>query len=156
MKNDQLIKGLFAGILGGLVATAAKSWWEIKYPVRSEEAETPPVVLANKVKKSMGKDPVRDENKGLVSDAIHWTFGTSVGAAYGALAANNPAISSGLGLPFSLGFWTVTHGSTIPMLGLEPYPVNVRMDYAWNEFAGHLLYGVTLEVVRRTTLAVID
>ena len=156
MKNDQIIKGICAGIVGGIAATAMKTWWESKHPVRSEDTETPPVLLANRIKKSVMQVPLKTENKPLVGDSIHWAFGTSTGALYGALAASSPAISSGLGLPFSLGFYALTHGSTIPMMGLEPYPVNVRMDYAWNEFAGHLLYGLTLDIVRRATLEIID
>lgn len=156
MKNDKILKGIAAGIIGGIAATAVKTWWESKHPVRSEDTETPPVLLANKIKKSLVEIPLKEENKPVVGDAIHWAFGTSTGAIYGALAANSPVVASGLGLPFSLGFYALTHGSTIPMMGLEPYPVNVRMDYAWNEFAGHLLYGVTLDLVRRATLVVIE
>jgi len=156
MGNRRLIKGICAGILGGIAATAVKTLWESKYPVRSEETDTPPVVLANKIKTSLGEMPVKKEDEAMVSDAIHWTFGTSVGAFYGGLAADTPVVANGLGLPFSLVFYALTHGSTIPMMGLEPYPVEVRIDYAWNEFAGHLLYGVTLDVVRRATLVVIE
>jgi len=156
MENDKIIKGICAGIVGGLAATAVKTWWESGHPVRSEDTETPPVLLADKIKLSLVEEPLKEEHKPVVSDAIHWAFGTSTGAIYGALAASSPVFSSGLGVPFSIGFYALTHGSTLPMMDLEPYPVDVRMDYAWNEFAGHILYGVTLDLVRRATLVVIE
>jgi len=149
MNNDLLWKGLLAGALAGVAATAAKTLWEKHYPVRSESTESPPLILANKVKKAVTDELIASENESTVTSSIHWSFGVTTGAAYGVVTENFPMVSSGLGLPFGVAFWMGTHGSIIPMAHLEPFPTDVQMNYAINEFAGHLVYGVVLETTRR-------
>lgn len=156
MENDQIWKGLLAGALAGIAATAAKTLWESKFPVRSESTETPPLILANQIKTSIVNKPVQEENESIVENSIHWTFGTGTGAAYGVAAESLPMISSGLGLPFGIAFWLGTHGSIVPLANLEPFPTEVQMNYAVNEFAGHLVYGVVLELTRRAVRITLD
>lgn len=137
---------MLAGLIAGAVATLAKTYWEENFPVRDEETDTPPAILAQRVSE---KELTDDEEK-TAETTIHWTFGTGAGAIYGMLAEESSLVSSGLGLPFGVVFWAMTHGSVVPALDLEPYPTEVEPQrYAVNEFAGHLVYGVTAEVVRR-------
>jgi len=149
MENDQLWKGLLAGALAGIAATAAKTLWEKHFPVRSESTDAPPLILANQIKKAVVQQPIQEENESMVTSSIHWTFGTATGAAYGIASEEFPLISSGFGIPFGVSFWVGTHGSIVPLADLEPFPMEVEMNYAVNEFAGHLVYGVVLEVTRR-------
>ena len=140
------LKGLFAGVLGGLVATYAKTIWEDHFPVRSVDTETPPALLAQRVTDRRLSVPERQ----TAETAIHWTFGTVTGALYGAAAESLPAVAAGAGLPFGIAFWVGTHGTVVPAAGLEPFPTEVKpRQYAVNEFAGHLVYALALEVVRR-------
>ena len=48
-REKSFAKGLLAGLVGGLVATAAKSLAEKVYPPRTEGQPEPPDVLAEKI-----------------------------------------------------------------------------------------------------------
>lgn len=150
MPTPNLAKGLLAGLIAGAAATYAKTLWEEHFPVRDEDTPTPPALLANRISVQTGHGSLTDKEKAAYETAIHITFGVSTGAAYGMLAEDRPEVTAGLGIPFGTAFWLGTHASAVPALGLEPFPTNVEpRSYAVNEFLGHLVYGVTLEVVRR-------
>jgi len=77
-----LAKGLVAGLIGGIIATAAKSLAEKIYPPKGES------------------EP---------SETIHWTFGAAAGAAYGAIAEFYPAATAKDGANFGLTLAALTH-----------------------------------------------
>jgi putative membrane protein len=150
MPNSNLAKGIFAGLIAGIAATAAKTIWEDHFPVRSEDTPTPPALLANRISEQTGNGPLTDEETSSAETAVHIAFGVGTGALYGALAEEVPDTTAGFGLAFGTAFWVGTHGSVIPGMGLEPWPTKVDpRSYAVNEFLGHLVYGMTLEAVRR-------
>lgn len=150
MPTSNLAKGLFAGLLAGIAATAAKTIWEDHFPVRDEDTPTPPAVLANRVSEQSGHGPLTEDEKATAETAIHVTFGVGMGMLYGALAEEVPETTAGFGLVFGTAFWAGTHGSVVPGLELEPYPTEVEpRSYAVNEYLGHLVYAMTLEAVRR-------
>ena len=127
-----------------MAATAIKTVWEEYFPVRDEDAKTPPTVLAEEI---TGKE-LNDKEAEQTSLAIHGVFGVGTGAVYGGLAEVVPEVTIAAGLPFGVSFYALTHGSTVPAAGLEPWPTEVKPEYARNEFVGHLVYALTLEVVR--------
>ena len=85
--DRSLAKGLLAGLIGGVVATAAKTMAEKIYPPRTHGEPEPPDVLAEKI----AGHPLSSQNREIASEAIHWGFGAVAGAAYGALAEFYPA-----------------------------------------------------------------
>ena len=150
MKETDVLKGIFAGIIGGIAATYAKTVWEDNFPVRHKTTDSPPVKLAEKINENLGNKALTKKDKKQAESNIHWAFGTGTGALYGALVEENKGVAMGYGIPFGTAFWVATHGSTIPAMDLEPFPHEVKpRKFAWNEFAGHLVYGLTLEIVRR-------
>ena len=142
-------KGLAAGIIGGLAATALKTLWEEIAPVRAREEETPPAILADQANMELRGEHLDEEETTVAEQAIHWTFGTTTGAVYGLTAEATDAVTTGYGIPFGMLLWAGTHATTVPALGLEDNPIEKDPKYALSEFAGHLLYGLTAEVVRR-------
>ena len=153
MQNQDMLKGLFAGLVGGIIATAAKTIWEDNFPVRDKETDSPPVKLAEKV---MSHELTRQQ-KQTAEQSIHLTFGIGTGIFYGALAEEVPMATTALGIPFGLAFYAGTHGSIVPALELEPFPHQVKPEqYAINEFAGHLVYGAALEITRRGVRYLLD
>ncbi|WP_026231614.1 DUF1440 domain-containing protein [Neolewinella persica] len=150
MIPSNLPKTLFAGLLAGVAATAAKTMWEEHFPVRDKETPTPPAILANRISQQAGRGALTDEEITAAETAIHVAFGVGTGVLYGALAEEVPEMTAGFGLMFGTAFWAGTHGSVVPGLKLEPYPTEVEpRSYAVNEYLGHLVYGMTLEAVRR-------
>ena len=166
-RRPSLWKGAVAGLAGGLVGTWVKSKAE---PVLQEVGETlypptlaqrarlgadvknhpermPPAELAQDVTDAFDVTLSRDQTL-TAQGGIHWAFGTSAGVAYGVLAEVSGA-EVGLGVPAAAALFAGTHGSTLPALGLQASPA--RMPTAWWvwELGSHLVYGVTVDLVRR-------
>ncbi len=81
-EEQSIAKGLIAGAIAGLAATAAKTLVEKVYPPRAGTAPAEP---------------------------IHWATGAAIGAAYGGLAEFYPAASSREGVNFGMGLMAITH-----------------------------------------------
>lgn len=80
-------KGILAGAVAGLAATAAKNFVEKVYPPQSNAAPVEP---------------------------IHWATGAAIGAAYGGLAEFYPAASSREGVNFGMTIMAITHETSHP------------------------------------------
>ena len=156
MENKDILKGLCAGLLAGAAATLAKTIWEEYFPVRDEDTKTPPAKIAQRVADSVADTDLTEEQEATAEKAVHWTFGTGAGLLYGLTAEENPVVTAGFGTGFGTVFWLLTHATVIPAADLEPYPTEIDPPrYALNELAGHLVYGVTAELVRRGVRAVL-
>jgi putative membrane protein len=139
-----LIKGLIAGVLAGLAATAAKSFAEKMYPPRVHGEPEPPEVLAEKI----AGHPLDHDTKLIASETIHWGFGAAAGAAYGALAEFYPAATAKEGASFGLALMTLTHETALPAMGLSGSPEEQSSREHTSEAATHLMYGLVAERVR--------
>lgn len=74
-------KGLFAGVVGTAAMTASSS---IEAKLRHREPSSAPSDAAGKV---LGVQPRNPAGKARFSTIVHWTYGTSWGAARGLLEA---------------------------------------------------------------------
>jgi putative membrane protein len=140
-----LAKGLLAGLIGGLVATAAKSLAERIYPPRTHGEPEPPDVLAEK----LAGHELTGTQREIATETIHWGFGALTGAAYGALAEYYPAATSKDGAGFGMALSSLTHGTMLPAMGLSAEPEEQTTRERTSEMATHLVYGVVTETVRR-------
>ncbi len=139
-----LLKGMVAGMVGGLVATAAKSLAERIYPPRTHGEPEPPDVLAEKI----AGHTLPPTQKAITAESIHWGFGALAGAAYGGLAEYFPAATQKEGASFGLALAALTHENALPALGLSADPEHQTTREHTSEFATHVVYGVVTEVVR--------
>ena len=147
-----LWKGLAAGALAGIAATAAKSIAEKFYPPRVHGEAEPPAVLAEQ----LAGGPLSASSKTAATEAIHWGFGAAAGAFYGALVEFYPAASAKSGASFGLALMTLTHESVLPALHLsEPVDEQSPREHT-SEAASHLLYGVVAERVRSVLRGLLD
>lgn len=140
-----LAKGLIAGLIGGLVATAAKTMVAKIYPPRTHGEPEPPTLLAEKV----AGHELTYTQKTVATDAIHWGFGAMAGAAYGALAEYYPAATAKDGAAFGITLASLTHESTLPALGIANEPFEKTGREQSSEMITHVVYGVVTETVRR-------
>ena len=145
VQEKSLAKGLLAGMIGGLVATAAKSLGEKIYPPRTHGEPEPPELLAEKI----AGHELSGTTKAIAAETIHWGFGAAVGAAYGALAEYFPAATAKDGASFGLALATLTHEGALPAMGLSAPPDEQTSREHTSEVATHLLFGVVTETVRR-------
>ncbi|MDQ2832658.1 MAG: DUF1440 domain-containing protein [Acidobacteriota bacterium] len=141
-----LAKGMLAGLIGGVVATAAKSLAEKFYPPRTHGEPEPPAVLAEKV----AGHKLAGTEKQVAVEALHWGFGALTGAAYGALAEYYPAAAAKDGAAFGTALASLTHGTALPAMGLSADPAAQTTRERTSEMATHVVYGMVTETVRRT------
>ena len=147
-----LWKGLAAGALAGIAATAAKTVAEKFYPPRVHGETEPPAVLAE----YLAGGPLDASSKIAATEAIHWGFGAAAGAFYGALVEFYPAASAKGGASFGLALMTLTHETALPALHLsEPADKQSPREHT-SEAASHLLYGVVAERVRSILRGLLD
>lgn len=151
-RTRSIAKGAIAGLLGGIVATAAKSAVENIYPPRTHGEPEPPAVLTGK----LGDRVLTVKQNRLVQDTIHWGFGATVGAAYGALAEFYPPATAKQGASFGMALVALTHDSTLPILGLAARPQAQTKREHTSELASHIVYGVVTETVRSIVRRMID
>ena len=109
----------------------------------------PPAVLADRVARRLGYGPLDRATKLRIQNVIHYSFGALFGSAYGALAEAFPSSTAGAGTVAAAGLYVASHGSTLPLLGIQAPPWRLpRAAFVW-EFTSHLLFGAALEIGRR-------
>ena len=150
--TSTLLKGLLAGAIGGLVATAVKSVAEKVYPPRIHGEPEPPEVAAEK----LAGHPLDESTKELAGESIHWVFGAVAGGFYGVLAELYPAVTAKSGATFGLTLMSLTHEGALPALGLSEPSEDQTLRERTSEGATHILYGVVTERVRSLVRNMLD
>jgi putative membrane protein len=138
------MKGLLAGLVGGLVATAAKTLAEKIYPPRAHGEQEPSLLLA----KTIAGHELTVTQKTVSTEAINWSFGAVAGATYGAVAEYYPAATASDGASFGLALVSLTHEGALPLAGFSN-PENQTERQKSSEIVTHVVYGVVTETVRR-------
>lgn len=144
VKPKSLAKGLVAGLIGGLVGTLAKTLAERMFPPHTHGKAEPTDAAAEYIA-GHSLDPTTRQ---IASEGIHWGFGASVGAAYGALAEYYPAATAKEGASFGMALEALTHETALPALGLSAEPEGTTVRERASEVTSHVVYGVTTEFVR--------
>jgi putative membrane protein len=89
-----------------------------------------------------------ESDKAMAGSLVHYGFGGSAGAAYGALSEIAPSARRFGGLPFGAAVWLGAHVITVPALGLAESPARKPLREEGEELALHLVYGLVTETVR--------
>jgi putative membrane protein len=79
---------------------------------------------------------------------MHWGFGATMGAAYGALAEFYPPATSKQGASFGMALVALSHDNALPILGLKAKPEAQTRRERTSELASYVAYGVVTETVR--------
>ena len=144
LAGRDLAKGILAGLIGGLVATAAKSLAERAYPPRTHGEPEPPAVLSEKI----AGHPLDASTRAVAEESIHWAFGAVAGSAYGALAEFYPAATAREGANFGMTLMALTHEGALPALGLSAQPQDQTSREKSSEMVTHVVFGIVTETVR--------
>jgi len=83
---------------------------------------------------------------------VHYAYGTGIGAVYGGLAQKHKTTTSGFGIAYGAAAWALGDEVAVPVLGLGKKPTETPVTQHFQLLAAHLVYGITLEGVRRLTL----
>lgn len=108
-----------------------------------------PVRLASFVSRTLFGKRLEGRNKRIAGEAVHYSYGAIVGAAYGALAELYPQVSVGEGSVFGSGLMVASDEVMVPALGLSEPPTQHPPSVHINALISHIIYGVTCEWVRR-------
>jgi len=155
MNRDKLrgCKGLLAGAAGGLIASFAMGKFSGLFTFGSnsdQSHEDSTVLAASAISRKLFHHDLTPEQKTIAGPAMHYLFGSTMGATYGVLVEFWDAARLGWGLPFGAAVWLGAHAIAVPALGLsEPITRNAPAAEAI-EAAAHLVYGAMLEAVRRS------
>jgi putative membrane protein len=150
-------KGFLAGALAGLAASFAMSQFHALFQKAESSAaqkeEDSTVRAASAISESIFHHHLTSDQKQRAGPAVHYSFGASVAAIYGAAAEFIPLVRTGWGLLFGAAVWLGAHVITVPALGLsEPVTQSTPRKEAV-EFGAHLLYGAVVEGLRRSLRA---
>lgn len=143
--THSLIKGAVAGLVGGLIATGAKTVAERIYPPRTHGEPEPPDVAVEK----LGGDRLPSTNKKVETEALHWGFGALAGAAYGVIAEVYPQVTAKNGITFGMTLMAFAHEGALPALGLSAEPKDQQPREQRSEMVTHVVYGIVAETVRK-------
>ncbi len=83
---------------------------------------------------------------------MHYLFGASMGAVYGALSSVWPGVRRGAGVPFGVAVWVLADEIALPLLGLahppQAYPFRTHAEM----LAAHVVFGyMTHDTASRLT-----
>lgn len=97
--------------------------------------------------------PVPAPYKPAAGSLVHYAFGGTLGAIYGAATWHNRDVGAGGGLPFGAVVWIAADEIGMPVVGLAKAPTSYPLKDHASAFTAHLVYGATTEAVRRLVLA---
>lgn len=157
-------KGAVAGAAGGLVAswvmnrfqTATSKVAELATSGNttlngeSTDGEDATVKTASAISERVADHHLTASEKKVAGPAVHYIFGSAMGALYGIAAELAPKSSAGYGGPFGAALWFGADEVAVPMLGLSGSPAQVPMPTHASALAAHLVYGFTTDAVRRS------
>lgn len=178
--EGNVLKGLAAGLIGGLVASWTMNRFQDVWSKFSEssgqsagaqssrqgegqgssqgdqqaqdggdEQDDTTVKAAAAISEGIFDHRLTKSEKEWAGPAVHYTFGTSVGGLYGAVAELAPEVTTGAGLPFGAAFWLVADETAVPLLGLSKAPTEYPLSVHAYALASHFVFGLTAEFVRR-------
>lgn len=158
-KKRKIHKGVIAGALGGLAA----SWIMGRFQVLLSHAlsnsdphegqgEDATVKTAKRISSTLLRHELSEDEKKKAGPIVHCAYGAGIGALYGGLAQKKETTTSGFGTAYGAAAWALGDEVAVPALGLGKKPTETPMSEHLQFLAAHLVYGVTLEGVRRLAL----
>jgi putative membrane protein len=149
-RDSRLWKGVVAGMAGGLIASWAMSQLPKPSPQPAEsEDDDATVKAASAISESVAGRDLTEGEKKVAGPAVHYAFGTMMGAVYGGITELWPDARNGWGLPFGAALWLGADEAVVPSLGLGSAPTETPAPVHAYALAAHLLYGLTADAVRR-------
>jgi putative membrane protein len=158
-KKRKIYKGVIAGAIGGLAA----SWIMPRFQMllsralsngdpHTGQGEDATVKTAKRISSTLLGHELSEEEKKTAGPLVHYAYGTGIGALYGGLAQKQEKTTSGFGAAYGAAAWALGDELAVPALGLGKKPTETPVSQHLQFLAAHLVYGVTLEGVRRLTL----
>jgi uncharacterized membrane protein YagU involved in acid resistance len=149
------IAGLVGGLLGAGVMSVAHSVVGRLQPAKppqaalAEKDEDATVKIGQMISRLGRGRSLNEDEKPMAATAVHYGFGGVLGLMYGVVAALDPRAAVGAGVGFGVAAWLGPHAIVVPALGLAPSPLRQPPAKEALELVLHVLYGITVQFVRR-------
>ncbi|HEX2972137.1 MAG TPA: DUF1440 domain-containing protein [Tepidisphaeraceae bacterium] len=171
IRKDQVLKGLAAGGIGGLVAAWIMGQFQSLWSKLSQRYKEDPQASSPSQEQRESQQNGQDEaatvktavavseiilhheptprEKQVAGPLVHYVYGTLIGGAYGMLAETKPVITIGAGTGYGTVAWLLGDEMMVPLLRLSKPPTQYPLSTHIYALASHLVYGLSLEGVRR-------
>jgi putative membrane protein len=165
--GTSLWKGLVAGALGGLIGSFAMNQFQASIAAASrslsdeggesgsqssEGSDNATVRAARAISEGVLNEPLDEREKQSAGSAVHYAFGTAVGAVYGGAASLLPPITAGRGMLYGTAVFVLADEIGVPAAGLSAPPDETPASSHAQAFASHCVYGFVTDLVRRALL----
>lgn len=172
--GSDLLTGAACGLVGGLAATWVMTRFQEAVPPdafalllgereaggsedgsqsdeggESEEAAPSTVRVARVISDAILDQPIPEEHEQTAGQVVHYAFGATMATFYGVLGELRPEVTRGFGLPFGAALWLGADEVGVSASGLAGPPWEHPPSTHLYGLAAHLVYGLTLEGVRR-------
>lgn len=167
-------RGVFAGVVGGLAAAwvmnlfmegpGQKLRQAIQSPEENErqaiESESQPEDATMKTADAVvstvtGGKHLTWREREKAGPIVHYAFGGAMGALYGGLSEIFPSIRAGFGTTFGTALFAGADLVAVPALQLGPAADEQPAKTQASPLAAHMVYGMAMELVRRTARALL-
>ncbi len=166
------IRGILAGVAGGLVAAWAMNVFSEGPGKKLAQAVAP----ADQQPSSSDAEPKQDATMKAADfivehvtggrhltwaeqqkdgPIVHYAFGALMGGLYGGHAEYSPLVRSGFGTTFGAVLFGGADLVAVPSLNLSGSPSDAPAATLLTPFVTHLVYGVTTELVRRSVRTIL-
>jgi putative membrane protein len=161
--DADVMKGLVAGVAGGLLASLVMEQFQLLWRKVSEgiqrasneekpkrpKAKPATIKAAQSISKNVFRKNLLESQERLAGEMVHYAMGTTSAAIYGMLAEASPITNLGDGLVFGTAVWLLADEVSVPALGFSEAPQKIPLATHIHALASHLIYGWTTEIVRR-------
>jgi uncharacterized membrane protein YagU involved in acid resistance len=113
------------------------------------------VKTAEAISQNLFQHELGGSEKKWAGPAVHYGFGTLMGAAYGLMAESIPEARAGFGSVYGAAVWLAADEFGVPAAGLSGPPQETPVSGHLQALASHIVYGFTVEFVRWATMKAI-
>lgn len=159
-RRPDLLQSAVIGLVGGLIASwamnqfqAAVAKWQADDSASQPKGDDATVKVAMWVSRAVTGRSLTPSQKKVAGPLVHYTFGSAMGALYAVGAAMEPEAAAGWGLLYGTALWLGADEITVPAAGLSKPPADVPIAVHGSALAAHLVFGATVETVRRVALS---
>jgi putative membrane protein len=142
-----LAVGIAAGLAASLVMSLFQKAWTKTVATPSGPSATDDA--AYHLSSAVTGRPATPKGRKALSGVIHYTAGAILGGVYGLMSGVFPSVTGAKGAAFGATVWAVGDEVAVPLLGLgSPLGRTDPLEHAYG-LASHVVFGVTLDFVRR-------
>ncbi len=144
-------RALLAGLMGTVVMTVAMTLMHRRLPPE-QRAPLPPRHITMAAAERIGvRDRMDEDSRFGTTMALHFTYGTIVGALYMPLAAEAPGPPPLKGMAFGVLVWVLSYLGWLPMTGLLSSAARHPAERNGLMITAHLVWGAVIATITDMT-----